>query len=67
MESNEIKEGDVVFLKHDSSVFVHYMTVGKIENDIATCYWEKDHDVIHKELPVSVLKRHEGDGTKSRS
>ena len=45
--------GDVVELRSGGLK----MTIGFIENDMATCYWVHDHEVRSETIPIVALKR----------
>ena len=56
MEENQIKTGDVVRLKHEGDS-AHYMSVGNVNDGIATCYyWVNESGIVHKEIPVIILE-----------
>ena len=60
MQSNEIKEGDIVCLKKSNGL---KMTVGIIRQKerMADCYWDVDNEIKHCDIPVSALRHHLSD------
>ena len=58
MNSNEIKEGDVVYLKsceNNGRNEMVYMTVGKLSDDIATCFWTLNRELRKEDIPIAAL------------
>ena len=56
--TDEIKKGDVVFLKSDVN---HRMTVGSIGKEEAQCFWSVcdsgEKDIKTLSIPMCVLKK----------
>ena len=54
METQEIKVGDVVRLKSETTNPT-YMTVVEITNQIAKCFWKENQDFKTYDIPLPAL------------